>query len=396
MENNMKRNNIVFLFVFMIVAIVGGVFYIQKTSAAAIPVIGWAWGEAFIDSNGNGTFESGESEQGGIGHISLSSTDCYSEAGVFKPSDDERYAGCPTSGVAHPYGVSLSSGNLTGYAWSDTYGWIKFGGLSGFPAGSATYAGNARVNNNRTRSDPTDDFVEGWIRVCSVFVSANCTGVIKAEPALGGWDGWISLRGKTGKGNDLYGLNVSTGRGYAWGSNLVGWMEWTLSLDGTPVDIPEPGVCAAAEKTCTSSGPMDDTPADTPVGTAKWICRGQYGGADSGTCSACQAGYSLVAGVCTLTVPPPVPISNLTYNLVPKMTAVDTGTCELSNWQVAAGSLPITCTLDTPAPNTAIPYPALGATRDLNVGTYTLSCSNSVNTLTVRPQCRLNPNYGEF
>jgi hypothetical protein len=51
------------------------------------------------------------------------------------------------SGASPAYAVSEdTSGNLTGYAWSDNIGWIKFGGLSGFPSGTGTSNENAVID----------------------------------------------------------------------------------------------------------------------------------------------------------------------------------------------------------------------------------------------------------
>ncbi|HEY0907787.1 MAG TPA: hypothetical protein VGE35_00380 [Candidatus Paceibacterota bacterium] len=116
-----------------------------------------------------------------------------------------------TCGTAN-YGVHMNaygwlSGNeassTPGYAWSSNIGWIQFGGLSGFPTGNGTYAQNAQVVSGSLR---------GWARALSYG---------------GGWDGWISLSGTSPN----YGVTLSGNdfMGYAWGSDVVGWMTFNPS-----------------------------------------------------------------------------------------------------------------------------------------------------------------------
>jgi hypothetical protein len=98
------------------------------------------------------------------------------------------------------YGVNENAdGTLTGYAWSSNIGWIQFGGLGGFPVGTGTYSQNAQVVGSSVR---------GWIRA----ISQNGSG----------WDGWISLSGTS----PTYGVSFSgtSFTGYAWGSDVVGWV----------------------------------------------------------------------------------------------------------------------------------------------------------------------------
>lgn len=107
------------------------------------------------------------------------------------------------------YGVDIGAdGYLSGYAWSPNIGWIKFGGFSGFPAGSGTVATNARL------------------------VGSNVSGWAKALSASDGWDGWISFSG-TGYGVVSSGSGLS---GYAWGSDVVGWVQMDVAYDSV-VDV---------------------------------------------------------------------------------------------------------------------------------------------------------------
>ncbi|MFA6177803.1 MAG: hypothetical protein WC694_02840 [Candidatus Paceibacterota bacterium] len=117
---------------------------------------------------------------------------------------------CATSN----YGVNKdASGNLVGYAWSPNIGWIQFGGLSSFPIGSGTQSINAKINGNN---------LQGWAKAPS------------ASDGSSGWDGWISLSGA----GPNYGV-ILTGNdfsGYAWGSEVIGWINFvSVAVDAGPI-----------------------------------------------------------------------------------------------------------------------------------------------------------------
>jgi hypothetical protein len=143
-----------------------------------------------------------------------------------------------------------ATGNLTGYAWANpvdtvtgekNFGWVKFGGLSGFPTGSGTTATNARLVGNN---------IIGWARFCSATentmgtnVPGNCSSM--NDNINGGWDGWISFAGDaTSGGIDSGSYAVTVGpvnsqgqrflSGFAWGGPLnVGWIDMSqVFIDG--------------------------------------------------------------------------------------------------------------------------------------------------------------------
>jgi len=116
---------------------------------------------------------------------------------------------CGTGVGKADYGVNKESdGSLMGYAWSPNVGWIKFGELSGFPSSPGQ---NAQV---------VGDNLTGWARVCSGTLSGNCSTM---DSRTDGWDGWISLAG-TGYGVSFDGSAFS---GYAWGSEVMGWISFS-------------------------------------------------------------------------------------------------------------------------------------------------------------------------
>lgn len=133
-----------------------------------------------------------------------------------------------SDGTGTSYGVHIpfSNGNLSGYAWSEHYGWISFNGgdLAGCsPAlGQAARAGNA---------------ITGGARILAMR---------DAGSNAGGFDGCISLAG-TG-----YGVTISGSAspyalsGYAWSSDL-GWINFsgasiqfnpTATISATTCTIP--------------------------------------------------------------------------------------------------------------------------------------------------------------
>jgi hypothetical protein len=123
--------------------------------------------------------------------------------------------------------MDATTGALTGYAWADNIGWVKFGGLSGFPSGSGTVSANAVVNT-------AAGTVSGWARACAGTIKSGDSTTLPTQPGdcstmtsrSDGWDGWISLSGTN------YGAtyNSTTGAfgGYAWGSDVVGWVSFAL------------------------------------------------------------------------------------------------------------------------------------------------------------------------
>jgi len=107
------------------------------------------------------------------------------------------------------YSVEMASGgNLSGYAWNDNIGWISFNQseLSGCPSSQC-----------RAKISQSTNLLEGWAKA----LSADDDG----------WDGWISLSGSGGSWS--YGPTLddsdsqnSVFEGYAWGSDVIGWLKF--------------------------------------------------------------------------------------------------------------------------------------------------------------------------
>ncbi len=182
---------------------------------------------------------------------------------------------CSDVGVCgtNSYGVGVDgSGNLSGYAWSDSIGWVS--------ANAAELAGCPSAPCAATL---VDGVLSGWL---------------KATAAAGdGWDGWIRLKGAN------YGPTVADGvfSGYAWGSDVVGWVDFSRvrteyltdvcpNIGGMQTEVPpgyglSGGICVACNYTCPTQTSVHNS--CTGVTT---VCSGGY---------ICSPGFSIC-------VPPPI------------------------------------------------------------------------------------------
>lgn len=230
MITKIKKNfdNIAIVMAFVGVFIITFSFFADVKGGVTDNVSGFAWeSDNWTDKNSNGVLDLGELmvSPGGAGWISFN---CTSDT-------------CVDSN----YGVNLNqidanTMEMVGYAWSSSYGWLKFGGLSGFPVGGGTVADNVKVYLNEGSANARP--VKGWARFCSVFEN-GCSGALKSNNLLGGWDGWVSFSGTSPN----YGvflnttLNPNEFSGYAWGGNsgsgnigknVVGWISFNCISGG--------------------------------------------------------------------------------------------------------------------------------------------------------------------
>lgn len=162
------------------------------------------------------------------------------------------------TGVASPViitTVSETIGKLSGYAWSDNLGWISFntGDVNGCPVGSngsiAPLDGcNPTINMN-------NGYVTGWARILSI---KNYSG-----------DGWIQLSGLNHETNSTgVQYNKTTGAitGYAWSSDM-GWINF-YNVSSTPVTPP---ICSI--DSITMSGGNAVISATIPNGSWSYVSR---------------------------------------------------------------------------------------------------------------------------
>jgi|GEM_PF-2818913 len=180
-------------------------------SPVPAPLYGWAWSST-------------------IGWLSFNSSNTGSGGG-------------PHSVILQP------DGSLVGYAWSSNIGWVKFGGLSSFPTNGTGSNSNARVLDVEASGD-----VIGWARACAGTVTGDCSTMASRAD---GWDGWIELTGTNHKTIYTYPpTGTSTITGYAWGGDVVGWLEFNVTTSAVQPNPPPP--------ICTTSCGGEIVPPTTP------------------------------------------------------------------------------------------------------------------------------------
>lgn len=126
------------------------------------------------------------------------------------------------SGVSYGVNIPSTNGNLSGYAWSEHYGWISFNGSH--LSGCSPALSQARRNGN------------------SIVGGARILSIRNAGTNHGGFDGCISLSGGG------YGISISgtispySLSGYAWSSDL-GWIDFS----GVQIEFEPSGTITATE-----------------------------------------------------------------------------------------------------------------------------------------------------
>jgi len=199
------------------------------------------------------------------------------------------------------YGVNATvdgngnlNGPLSGYAWNDNVGWISFNCVLGgecfaptessFPSGAALSAGARAAGNT----------IQGFVRACSVFAT-GCQGSLKAPDRRGGWDGWISLAGESGNGRP-YGVtfdpatkkfgvyhdytrsqnHIAASKSFAWGDANIGWVNFQPRECAPGEDPSLCGVILGRPQlgiSCSVDVPLNNT---SPV-TATWTAHPRGG-----------------------------------------------------------------------------------------------------------------------
>lgn len=175
-----------------------------NASAANVDMSGYAWG---ADS----------SPFGGVGWINFNNT-----------STGSNTAGSPST--EYKVEFNQTTWELTGYAWSERYGYIKFGDsnstfdLDEYPSDKTTCVTNPK---NTSSYGPCNVHVVdlgnnggfqlvGYARFCFVYAS-GCSGTLKPNSELGGYDGWIAFKTSIGAVSYTPNGNSQGFHGYAWG-----------------------------------------------------------------------------------------------------------------------------------------------------------------------------------
>lgn len=152
------------------------------------------------------------------------------------------------------HALSQAAGTpITGYAWADNIGWISFNCSNTSSCGASNYGLTIAADGTVSGYAWSDNV--GWISANSTDVSgcpsAPCTpavtistgamsGWLRAQSYGGGWDGWISLSGSG------YGPVLASGgifSGYAWGSDVVGWTDFSYAQTTYKPCTPNTNVC---------------------------------------------------------------------------------------------------------------------------------------------------------
>jgi hypothetical protein len=263
----MSKKNFIFLIIFLVVFgfLIFNFRKVEKVEAGATDnVRGWAWSET-------------------IGWISFNRINCDADDNGFS---DGIPAGCPPAGTPIPnYGVDIDNvtGNFSGFAWSENIGWIRFDPPAPYPfcppstcpTGSPGYS--ARLNLVTRK-------VTGWARACAGTVNGDCVSATRTD----GWDGWILL-GPIVKGGTDYGVYWDLAdnqelKGWAWGSDVVGW----ISFNRVNCDPDRNGF---------SNGIGNCPPAGTPIANYKVIA--SLANPPQAEISCHPDGCALPAGACT-------------------------------------------------------------------------------------------------
>ena len=144
------------------------------------------------------------------------------------------------------------AGDVSGYAWSSNVGWLKFAGPgygvsidndSGAFSGYAWSPNIGWVNFNNAELDLNDDEVSGTARACAG-AGIGCVGDSPSE--AGGWDGLISLSGSSYGVSRIVRPSGCSLEGWAWGSDVLGWLRfggsnYSVQTDICPVEPAAPG-----------------------------------------------------------------------------------------------------------------------------------------------------------
>ena len=162
---------------------------------------------------------------------------------------------CATAGTCATayYGMSVSEdGTIGGYAWSDGIGWVsaQSADLAGCPVGPCI----ARIE---------DGALMGWFRAIS-----------SDHPESGGWDGFIALNDVDIGDAVTYGVTLSGNSfsGFGWGDRIVGWLD--LSFASTDYDscaLP-PGYSCVGDISQYTSPACEVTSTDCSLIGAGWSC----------------------------------------------------------------------------------------------------------------------------
>jgi len=203
------------IFLFLIIILAGLIAGAGIKAGPQDNVYGWAWA---------GAPQAVPPEKLGLGWISFNCLNDYDGDGT---KEDHCTGVNPETGLGYVnYGVNIepSTGFFEGFAWSENIGWIWF---------APTDTPPGETGPKPAKLDLITKEVSGWARAVRPMNPEGQT--------LGGWDGWILL-GPIVKGGTDYGSYIDTSVspaefwGWAWGSDVVGWISFNRSNTGAAID----------------------------------------------------------------------------------------------------------------------------------------------------------------
>ncbi len=255
----------IFCLVFLIIF---SIFLCREAKAGISDnVSGWAWSDnigwisftnantalSLVSWNNSTGIMSGYAWSDNIGWVSLNCDDVNvcSTANQFCSVD----ADCPggqtcvntRDGCAlisdYKVTINTTTGELSGYAWSDSVGWLSFNREVKLCAGGANQGNSCTVDGNCPASTcvnvvgtPPGSPYSGSETYIAKKVSTKITGWAKFINAYfsGGWDGWVKFACDgtecTTSDYSVYTTGGTNFYGVAWGSNdlngVVGWLAF--------------------------------------------------------------------------------------------------------------------------------------------------------------------------
>lgn len=172
------------------------------------------------------------------------------------------------------------TGSITGSAWSENIGWVSFDrSVTKNPPSAPFNTGSGPI----AQVDWATGKVTGWARAlagCEATPGVpvtSCAGS-GAGAAAGGWDGWIKLSKDSADTGAAYGVTLTANKfsGYAWGSDVVGWVDFSPTVSGIAVggQVSAPPCAPADVQTWGTCQPVSQCPATSTSGIQLGICAG--------------------------------------------------------------------------------------------------------------------------
>jgi hypothetical protein len=167
-------------------------------------------------------------------------------------------------------------------------------------------------------------------------------------------------------------------------------------VDGTCSAAPVDGECSANQNQC-EVGTSDQTIFPDAPTSSNWSCLGINTGNTASCSFPCPSGQTVVNNVCQ---PPVVGACTPVITATQQTKMVNPGNSCSMNWSfgVSGGAECATATTECRLDGVVV----TPSNTTFDIGTHTLTCTTTLGanswsaTLNPSPQCRLNPNYGEF